>query len=88
MNLLTASLKNQVALVAGAASGIGAECAAALARAGAKVLATDIQVDLGQQMANELITEGLDVSFFHHDVCSADDWNKAVTTALRIGYLK
>ncbi len=56
-------LSGKVALVTGAASGIGAACAALLADRGARVLGTDIRPQPGQ---------------FAHDVTSEAGWDAAV----------
>jgi len=51
-------LKNKVALVTGAASGIGLATARAYAEAGASVVLADINNDRVNQAANELIAKG------------------------------
>lgn len=78
------NLENKVALVTGAASGIGAKCVELLARMGAKVMATDIDPELGQQTVQSFIAEGLNVAFFKHDVCSPNDWNDSVKATLEM----
>lgn len=77
------NLENKVALVTGAATGIGASCVEYLARMGAKVMATDIQSNIGQQTVERFRGLGLDVSFCQHDVCSEDDWECSVQATLR-----
>ena len=47
-------LKDQVAVITGAASGIGAESARRFVEEGAKVLIADMQDEKGQAMAEEL----------------------------------
>lgn len=51
-------LAGRVALVTGAASGIGAATARAYARAGAAVVVADIQSDAGEKLASDLRAEG------------------------------
>ena len=47
-------LKSQAAIVTGAASGLGAETARALARAGAKVAILDLNLDQAKAVAEEI----------------------------------
>ncbi|WP_164549156.1 SDR family NAD(P)-dependent oxidoreductase [Amphritea opalescens] len=82
MNVNPLNLENKVALVTGAATGIGASCVEYLARMGAKVMATDIQTELGQQSVDGLREQGLDVAFHTLDVCSENDWDKSVKATL------
>ena len=76
------NLDNKVALVTGAATGIGASCVEYLARMGAKVMATDIQSEAGQQTVEALVDKGLNVAFCQHDVCSEADWDRSIQTTL------
>jgi NAD(P)-dependent dehydrogenase (short-subunit alcohol dehydrogenase family) len=46
--------KGHAAIVTGAASGLGAETAAALAKAGAKVACLDVNIDGAKQVANQI----------------------------------
>lgn len=82
MSFTPLCLNNKVALVTGAATGIGASCVEYLARMGARVLATDIQPEAGQQTVDALIDKGLDVAFCQQDVCSEADWDRSVKTVL------
>ncbi|MFO3881616.1 SDR family NAD(P)-dependent oxidoreductase [Enterobacter hormaechei] len=54
------SLKNKVALVTGAASGIGFATARAYAEAGAAVVLADINSELVDKAANDLISRGFE----------------------------
>ncbi|MFT3727789.1 MAG: glucose 1-dehydrogenase [Terricaulis sp.] len=67
-------LTGRVAIVTGAARGIGAAAAIALAKAGAKVLCTDV-LDASQTAK---ATGG---AAFTHDVTSESDWSAAVAEA-------
>src|SRR4051794_13499347 len=53
-----ARLSGQVAIVTGSGSGIGRECAVAMAREGAAVMVADLDVDSAQRAAQEIVEEG------------------------------
>lgn len=76
-----ARLAGKVALVTGAASGIGAAAARRLARDGAAVLLTDVDA-AGEDVAAGIIAAGGRAGFCRHDVSSPDDWAAAVAAAL------
>lgn len=71
-------LEGKVALVSGAARGIGLEIAKEFASQGASVVLGDVLDTDGQAAAEDL---GDRVKFAHLDVRSIDDWNSAVATA-------
>lgn len=66
-------LSGKVAIVTGAASGIGAATAKRLSDDGAKVVATDVQTDLGQKTANDI-----GIQFLAQDVGDAGRWSEIV----------
>lgn len=74
-----ARLGSKVALITGAASGIGAACARAFVDEGATVMITDIQTEAGEALATEL---GDAATFAPLDVTSRADWD-AVIEALQ-----
>ncbi|WP_043502716.1 SDR family NAD(P)-dependent oxidoreductase [Georgenia sp. SUBG003] len=74
-------LGGRVALVTGAASGIGRATAERLAAEGAAVVVTDIQDDAGAAAAKEIAGTGARAVYLHHDVTSEDDWKAAVARA-------
>ena len=75
---MSMSLNGAVAIVTGAARGMGAEHVRGLVGAGAKVLATDVLDDEGRALADEL---GESVIYRHLDVTDADGWESAVALA-------
>jgi hypothetical protein len=76
---VTGRAKGKVAIVTGAARGLGLAISAALVDEGAKVTLTDILADQGAQVAGEL---GTDARFLAHDVaiCAAP-WSTARESA-------
>lgn len=73
-------LEGKVALITGAAGGIGAAAAQSFAQEGAHVLLTDTDADGVRQRAAEL---GERAGAHAHDVTSEDDWDTVVSWALR-----
>ncbi|HEV2186181.1 MAG TPA: SDR family NAD(P)-dependent oxidoreductase [Stellaceae bacterium] len=78
-------LDGKVALITGAARGIGAETARLMVEAGAKVAIGDMLDERGRETARTL---GDAAFYIHLDVTSGDDWNAAVASAVdRFGKL-
>ena len=75
-------LEGRVALVTGAASGIGKATAQRLSAEGAAVLVTDIQVDAGEATAKGLTHGGGRAAFIRHDVSSESEWEAACARAV------
>jgi 3-oxoacyl-[acyl-carrier protein] reductase len=74
-------LKDKVAIITGAASGIGFAAAFSFARQGAKVAVVDFNKELGNESVRDLKSEGYDASFFQVNVAdreSVDEMVKAV----------
>lgn len=65
------SLKGKVAIVTGAASGIGAAVAQKMAEAGATVVVADVQADKGEARAATLREAGHAARFVHVDMTDA-----------------
>ena len=78
-------LDGKVALISGAARGIGGETARLMVEAGAKVAIGDVLDERGRETARTLGDAAL---YAHLDVTSEEDWNAAVAAALgRFGKL-
>jgi 3alpha(or 20beta)-hydroxysteroid dehydrogenase len=71
-------VNDKVALISGAARGIGAAIAARLHGEGAKVVLADVLDDAGHATAERI---GSDARYVHLDVTSRGDWESAVTSA-------
>jgi NAD(P)-dependent dehydrogenase (short-subunit alcohol dehydrogenase family) len=82
------SLDGRRALVTGAATGIGEGIARMLARAGASVVVSDIDVETGEKATATMAGEGLDVRFVPVDVTDAAASRRAVEeTVAQLGGL-
>jgi NAD(P)-dependent dehydrogenase (short-subunit alcohol dehydrogenase family) len=75
-------LSGKVALVTGAASGIGRATAKRLAAEGASVVLSDISDEAGAAAAAEISRSEGKAAFIHHDVTSERDWQAAVAFAI------
>ncbi len=75
-------LKDKVAIVTGAASGIGYEVALAYAKAGAKVVVSDINVAGGQDTVTAIKRCGGDAIFQSCNVRKLDDHEQLVAAAI------
>src|ERR1700761_637459 len=76
-------LDGKVALISGAARGIGGETATLMAQAGAKLVIGDVLDDLGRKTAS-----AIDAEYVHLDVSKPDQWSAAVDRAVsRFGKL-
>jgi len=78
----------KVALVTGAALGLGRAAAVLLAGEGAKVALTDTKAPEGQAAVDQIAQAGGEAIFITHDVAQEADWERAVAETLeRFGRL-
>jgi NAD(P)-dependent dehydrogenase (short-subunit alcohol dehydrogenase family) len=75
-------LENKVAIVTGAASGMGAATARLFAREGAKVVLTDLLDTEGGEVARAITSAGGAARFLRHDVASEADWEAVIAAVL------
>jgi NAD(P)-dependent dehydrogenase (short-subunit alcohol dehydrogenase family) len=76
-------LPGKVAIVTGAAQGIGRACAARLAKEGGKVLVCDVAQRQGQEAAAAIVAAGGQASFLACDVARPGDAARAVEAAVQ-----
>ncbi len=70
----------KIALITGAAGGIGRACAGALAGAGAQILATDIDTEALQRSVAHINRAGGKVRAMAHDVSDEGVWESVITS--------
>ncbi len=71
-------LRSKVAVITGAASGIGRATSLLFAREGASVILVDLNEAAGNGVANEISRTGVQAKFFQADVSHADDCNRVI----------
>ncbi len=74
-------LQDNVALITGAASGIGRETALVFAAEGAKVLVVDVNDAAGEETVRTVEAQGGEAAYCHADVSSAADCENMVRVA-------
>jgi len=75
-------LAGKVALVSGAASGMGQSEATIFAREGARVIVADVLEAEGKQVADKIVSGGGQARFVKLDVTSEAEWDAAVKAAV------
>jgi len=75
-------VKGKVAIVTGAARGLGKAQAVLLAKEGAKVVATDINETLGKRLPEEVKRDGGEAIFIKHDVTNEQGWREVIEKTL------
>lgn len=72
-------LENKVAIITGAANGIGREEAVLFAKHGAKIVATDIDEESLNETVEFITKNGGTAISIKHDVSSEEDWKKVIS---------
>lgn len=72
-------LVDKVAIITGAAKGIGAATARLFVAEGAHVILADVDGDAGQALADDL---GPTATFAYHDVCAEQQWSDLIGSAI------
>jgi NAD(P)-dependent dehydrogenase (short-subunit alcohol dehydrogenase family) len=75
-------LKDKVAIITGAAAGMGAATARLFAREGAKLMLTDIDDKDGPGVAADIVRANGTARFEKHDVSSDTDWQRIADATL------
>ena len=78
---MTQMLIGKVALITGAASGIGRGAALRFSQEGAKVILADVQDEDGKKLEQEITENGGAAFYVHCDVSQTEDVKRAVETA-------
>ncbi|GAK04419.1 LOW QUALITY PROTEIN: 3-oxoacyl-[acyl-carrier protein] reductase [Geomicrobium sp. JCM 19037] len=75
-------LQDKVAIITGAANGMGAKEAELFAAEGAKVVATDINEEVLKELVSSIQENGGDIIGIKHDVASEDQWKAVIKQTL------
>jgi NAD(P)-dependent dehydrogenase (short-subunit alcohol dehydrogenase family) len=75
---MSGRVAGKIALVTGAANGLGRCTALTLAQEGALVIATDLRAERGASLVAEIEAAGGAAQFLLHDVTEEDDWLRVV----------
>lgn len=75
-------IEGKVALVTGGAMGIGKATCLLLAKEGAAVAVTDINLEAGEAVAKEIREQGGKASFYPHDVTGEQEWQRVIKSVI------
>src|SRR5258707_5271905 len=78
----TMRLEGKIALITGAASGMGASMARIFAREGAKIVVADQLDDEGKKVVADIVAANGAASFHHLDVTDETNWKSVVAAAI------
>ena len=76
---MTGRLENKVAIITGAAMGLGAAEATLFAKEGAKVILTDVAADKGQELADKF-----GATFMQQDVTDEERWKQIISDTVNL----
>lgn len=76
-------LENKVAIITGAANGMGAATASMFAKEGAKVVLTDLQEEKMQELVSIIKEKGGEAIAVKHNVASGADWDRVRDETLK-----
>ena len=76
---MTGRLENKVAIITGAAMGLGAADATLFAKEGAKVVLTDVAADNGQELADKI-----GATFMQQDVTDEERWKEIISDTVNL----
>jgi 3(or 17)beta-hydroxysteroid dehydrogenase len=80
--MATGRVQGKVAIVTGAAQGLGLGAAELLAREGATVVLTDLQDDAGEAAAHAIADAGAAATYLHLDVTDEASWQGVIDTVV------
>lgn len=75
-------LTRKIAIITGAAGGIGSALSLRFAQEGAIILLCDLENTLGKELKEKIIQDGGKAEFFPMDVTSEKDWQKFIAHAI------
>ena len=75
-------VKGKIAIVTGAAGGLGKAQALLLVKEGARVAVTDIDETQGKRVSEEINGQGGEAIFIQHDVSSEIQWERVISETL------
>jgi NAD(P)-dependent dehydrogenase (short-subunit alcohol dehydrogenase family) len=81
---MTGRVAGKIALVTGAANGLGRCAARTLAREGALLIATDLDAARGRDLVVEIAAAGGKARFLAHDVTDEDAWRAVIDDVRRV----
>ena len=77
-------LSQKVAIITGAAKGLGEAEARQFAKEGAHVILTDVDIENGERIAAEI---GKQAQFYQHDVRDEDRWKTIIASVLELSLI-